>query len=109
VRLVYAGVLRIDLPSYEEAYVSLAEREEIGELMQVDASRWPWAMVFPGRECQHDVAVFRRGALAAHVGVVIEPGRMLHAEQGRESCIVSYADGPWRHRLVGVYRHADLR
>jgi hypothetical protein len=54
------------------------------------------------------VALFRRGALAAHVGIVIDAGRMLHIERERESCIAAYIDGPYQHRLLGVYRHAEI-
>jgi cell wall-associated NlpC family hydrolase len=109
VRLVYADALGLALPSYTEAYAGLAERGEIAELMSEDSRRWPWAMVPPKRAQEFDVAVFRRGGLAAHVGVVLGAGRMLHIEERRESCVASYADGPWRHRLIGIYRHADVR
>jgi cell wall-associated NlpC family hydrolase len=109
VRLVYTGALGLALPSYDEGYASVEERGEIDALMSEDASRWPWAMVPAGREAEFDVAVFRRGAMAAHVGVVAELGRMLHVDRERESCVVSYADAPWSNRLIGIYRHAQFR
>jgi hypothetical protein len=34
---------------------------------------------------------------------------MLHIEERRESCIVDYVNTPWKHRLIGIYRHADFR
>ena len=43
VRLVYANALLIELPSYTEAYASVAERGEIGALMSTGSERWPWA------------------------------------------------------------------
>jgi hypothetical protein len=102
-------VLRIELPSYVGSYLSVEERGEIAALMSQDSGRWPWGAVPLDQAREYDVALFRRGALAAHVGVVIGAGRMLHVERGRESCIASYADGPYHNRLIGVYRHADLR
>jgi cell wall-associated NlpC family hydrolase len=109
VRLVYAVQLGIELPSYTEAYASVGERGEIGALMSADSQRWPWTMLPRGRERGLDVAVFRRGGLAAHVGLIVSDSHMLHIEERRESCIVDYGNAPWKHRLVGLYRHADVR
>lgn len=45
-----------------------------------------------------------------HVGVVVKPGWMLHVEHGCDACVESYRDDlRWRHRVMGVYRHASLR
>jgi cell wall-associated NlpC family hydrolase len=109
VRLVYADALRIELPSYVGSYLSVEERGEIAGLMLEGSRRWPWTLVPRAmRERAYDVALFRRGAIAAHVGIVIGAGRMLHIERERESCIASYADGPYRHRLIEIYRHAEI-
>lgn len=104
--LVYAEVLRIDLPSYADAYASIAERGEIAALFAADASRWPWRKVDAPEE--FDIALFRRGRLESHVGVVVATSRMLHVTEGRLSSVERYDDGRWRPRLKGFYRHAGL-
>lgn len=44
-----------------------------------------------------------------HVGVVIEPGLMLHSYSGGLSCIENYDSFLWRNRVSGFYRYADSR
>ncbi len=107
-QLAYRDVLGIELPSYSDAYVTLAEREEIAALIAADASRLPWIEVQPGSEREFDVGLFRRGRLQSHVGIVVERGRMLHIPVDGEACIERYLDGRWRSRLMGFYRHAEL-
>ena len=82
VRLVYADVLGIALPSYTEAYVGVrSARRSAAILMCKRRRQWPWAMVPPGQRARVRRGLFRRGALAAHVGVVIGAGRMLHIDE----------------------------
>jgi hypothetical protein len=44
-----------------------------------------------------------------NVGLIVSDGHMLHIEERRESCVVDYGNAPWKHRLIGIYRHADVR
>jgi cell wall-associated NlpC family hydrolase len=107
VRLVYAEALGIELPSYIESYASVSERAEIAMLLSADCERWPWRPLLPGQaEGEFDVALFMRAGIAAHVGVIVGGGRMLHVEPEHESCVMKYRDGRWASRLLGVYRHA---
>lgn len=106
-RAIFAAEQHIDLPSYTEDYASLAEREEIAVAFGA-ANADPWRPIDTGDERPFDVGLFRRGSIAAHVGIVVEPGRMLHIEEGNESGIVGYRDGRWRTRLIGFYRHREL-
>jgi cell wall-associated NlpC family hydrolase len=107
VYLVYRDVLGITLASYVEAYASTEERAEIAALIAGDASAWPWTSVPAGREREFDVALFRRGGLDSHIGIVAARGRMLHVEDGGQSCIETYGNGKWHARLAGFYRHAQ--
>ena len=108
VRRVYADRLAIVLPAYAEAVPSLAERAEIAALLAGEALRAPWIAVPPGAERAFDVVRFRRGGLECHVGIVVEPGRMLHATTGASACLDRYRDGRWAPRLSGFYRHERL-
>lgn len=58
-----------------------------------------------GKEQPGDVAVFR--GLPVHVGLVVEPGKMLHVEQGISTCVESYRGMAWRHKIIGIYRHIE--
>jgi cell wall-associated NlpC family hydrolase len=108
IALVYAEALGRTLPSYAERYSSIEERTEVSALLAGGASKWPWQPVAPGRERAFDVALFRRGRIESHVGVVVNRGQMLHVLPGSLSCIESYAEGRWWPRLLAIYRHADV-
>lgn len=107
VRLAFAA-RGIELPSYADGYVDLGERDEIAALIAGEARQSWRRLVAPDEAREWDVAVFRDGPLALHIGIVVEMGRMLHVVRDRESIIESYRDGRWLHRLTGIYRHASI-
>lgn len=106
VQLVFRTERGIELPSYTEDYVGIAERAEIAHALQRAYSD-PWRRVESGAK-DFNVAMFRRGRVEAHVGLVCGPGLMLHVEEGRDVRIESYNTAPWADRLIGVFRHMDL-
>lgn len=62
--------------------------------------------VAPGSECLFDGVLFRMTGFPIHVGMVVEPGIMLHVQRGADSVIERYRDSMmWRHRIAGIYRH----
>ncbi|MBT9370268.1 NlpC/P60 family protein [Rhizobium sp. CSW-27] len=103
--LVYGAAFGIRLPTYHGCYASIEERREIAGLLDNERGSPSWRRVTEARP--GDVAVFRRGALETHVGLVIDPGRMLHVTADDQSKIESYTTGAWKHRLTGIYRHTD--
>ena len=106
VRLVYGQELDIELPSYTEAYTSVREHAELAEKIGTVAGEGTWLRVDQAR-C-FDLAVFRRGHLDTHVGIVVSPGLMLHVSGGDHSKLEHYNFGQWAHRLTGLYRHFEL-
>lgn len=105
-RLVYAGELGIELPSYANAYPSDGERSEVAALINNDAAAYPWRAVEAVRA--FDLLLFRRGRDACHIGIVIEHGLLLHSAAPDQSKIAPYLGPRMRARLVGAYRHADM-
>jgi probable lipoprotein NlpC len=104
--LAFREVHGIELAGFEDAYASVAELAEISALISGNSAQWPWRPVQAARE--FDVALFRRGHLQTHVGIVVDANRMLHIEQDREAIVETFTSGRWRHRHLGFYRHADL-
>jgi cell wall-associated NlpC family hydrolase len=102
VRLVLAELRGIALPSYSEQYVAAEDRRALSELIAGELG--PWREVPDGSEQPFDAVLMREGRFARHIGLVIAPGRLLHVEQGRTSCIERYRDGVIRPRVVGFYR-----
>lgn len=110
VRLGFAELAGIELPSYVDGYVSTGERAEIATLIGAAQGAPEWAPVLPDALQPFDVAVFRRGRLDSHLGLVVDPNlsRMLHAAAGHGSRAESFATGYWMPRLVGFWRHREL-
>jgi cell wall-associated NlpC family hydrolase len=104
-RLVYSEVLCIELPSYAEGYITIAERAEIAALLAGNAVLPPWGAVPTGAIAPFDVLLFRRAGLESHVSVVVDVGLMLHIVPGTESFIERYDCGRWRPRLIGAFHH----
>lgn len=108
VRLVYAERLGLDVPDYAAEVVSLAERAEVAAVFAGGTVAGPWAAVPEGDAREFDVVVFRRAGLDAHVGIITEPGRMLHITSGQDSAVIDYTAGRWAPRLSGTYRHESM-
>lgn len=95
----------VTLPGYEEHYTDAKERDECAALLR-RANEWPWRQV--EIEWPWDIVIFRRAGMESHIGVVVEPGQMLHISEGGTSCIESYRTGRWKPRIVGFYRHVEM-
>lgn len=101
--LVYREALGIDVPSYLDVPPGHAERAEMGRMVDGICAAWPWHQV--DAPAEYDVAVFRMGELARHVGIVAGDGWMLHAAAGGTSGLVRIDNYRWRTRLLGYCRH----
>jgi cell wall-associated NlpC family hydrolase len=94
------------LPSYTEDYVSTAERAELAAIFARDCDDWPWCEVTDAQP--FDIALFNRAGVMCHVGIVVEPGLMLHVEAGCDSCLERFDGGRWLARFAGLRRHVSL-
>lgn len=106
--LVYCDVLSIAVASYADETVDEPERAEIAEMIRGEEGRSCWLPVPFGQEREFDMLVFRRAGIESHIGIVVEPGRMLHVLQGSESRAETFIEGRWRSKLVALRRHVDL-
>lgn len=106
--IVYREEMRIGLPDYHGTYSSADEHEEIAALIAGEAASPLWTPV-AGEAQPFDIAVFRRGRLDSHVGIVIRPGLMVHMQDEDCAKVVGFEHGPWAHRLKGHWRHRSSR
>ena len=67
-----------------------------------------WHEIEPGKEKQFDIVLMRIRSLPIHVGIVIEPGWMLHVEEDTATVTENYTRIKWKHRVIGFYRHQLL-
>lgn len=104
--IVYQETLGIKLPDYL-GYASVDEHAEIDALI-AGAEASPLWQARQGSVRPYDIAVFRRGRLSTHLGIVIQPGLMLHMVDEDRAKIESYQSGRWGNRLVGHFYWVGL-
>jgi len=102
-RLVMAELRGVELPSFSDLYVTAADIHAIACLVEGGLDQWD--RVAAGKEQAFDGVLMRRGRDIRHIGVVIEPGRLLHVDRGQTSRIERYRPpAPLAARVVGFYR-----
>lgn len=99
---VFSELRGIALPSYAEAYTTAEDAEAIAGLVAGELD--PWQPIAPGAEQPFDCVLMREFGLPRHIGVVTQPGFVLHVQRGATSLIERSRAGPLRFRLVGFYR-----
>jgi len=105
--IVYREELNITLPDYLGGYQSVEERSEIAALIAGGKSSPLWVRN-DGPSLAFDIAIFRRGRLDTHVGLIVQRGIMLHMEDRDCAKHADMGSGAWKHRLTGVYRHVEM-
>lgn len=104
-RLVYAEILEIDLPSYDEGYASTAEQEEIDRLISQRRADGPWVDVLV--PASFDLVLFRHGRHDTHVGIVVDGRHMLHMVECGQARIERFDTPLWSRRIRCFARHAS--
>lgn len=104
--IIYREELAISLPDYL-GYASTDERAEIAALVDGATSSPLWLPV-SGQAMAFDIALFRRGRMTSHIGIVVSHGLMLHMADADQSRIEHYNSGHFGPRLVGHYRHVEM-
>lgn len=121
IRRVYREQLGIDLPEFGDAsaaYVAamarlMRRRGSTDDLRAAQAvvdreiergqAGAAWRAV--ARPRAFDVALVRTGDAIRHVGVMVDPRRLLHVERASHAVIVPVAHWSVRHRMAGYRRH----
>lgn len=92
-----------DVPSYDDEYEKILDRA-VPRLFAEEAKKWEQvSQPEPG-----DIVVLRIKGYPWHVGIVIEPGKMLHIPQNINACIEKYNGPLWKKRIEGFYRYRNI-
>ena len=104
VRLGYAELLGIELPSHAEGYVSAEEMADVTRAIR--GNMRPWRQVI--RPHALDVVLLRIAGAPVHVGLIVGGGFMLHVHAGIDTALERIDTLVWRRRIVGYYRHHQV-
>lgn len=112
IRLVYREQLGIDLPAYENVGTG-QDVEKIEQILEGHSGP-EWKEISSGDEKAFD-GILMKGLIRVkgkahmgeiHMGIVVEPGKILHIEHGKNVTIGNYiSDRRLKHRIVGFFRY----
>ena len=99
-RRVYAEQLSIELPSYADEYLNAADQHDLARLIREKRTQW----LRVDAEQPGDGVLLNILGEPTHIGIVAEPGSMLHVVRNCTSVIESYRSPKWARRIEGFYR-----
>ena len=100
VRLVYAELCGITLPSLAEQYENPVDAEGFTQAHALTSPEWREVET----PSEFDVFWCRIAGMECHTGIALGDGRMLHAMQGNDSHIVNLRNPAWERRVQKCYR-----
>jgi len=102
--IVYTEQMGIILPPYDGilGQQSAADLLRISRAIKVESRKWR-PTITPG---PFDVALFRKGGIPSHVGVLVDRRHMLHISDETAAVIENISAPLWKQRLAGFYRYA---
>ena len=97
----------VRVPSFTSRYDCTDDSAQIAKV--IAGEMMPWRKLERGeRPRLGDGVLMRRGGDHSHVGLVIEPPRMLHVTSRIATQFQDYDGLVWGKRVVGIYRHEEL-
>jgi cell wall-associated NlpC family hydrolase len=107
-RLIYQEQFGLTLPSYAEAYRTTIDAQEIGALVQREATSG-WEAVPLAEARLGDVLILRVRNYPMHCGLVLAPPKFLHIERRIQAAVERWDAWHWSQRISGVFRHEAMK
>ncbi len=104
---VFLEQFDVRLPDYLGRYGQHLQANEVRNLFTMGLQEPIWSLVDRPRD--GDVVVLQIQGHAYHVGIMVDRWRMLHARESATVAIERINSTMWRSRVLGYYRHRDLR
>lgn len=104
---VLARECGFELPAYERFHWERSDtqsRRECADAIATAQREMTWVAVEPGQERRFDAILLSIAGRPLHVGIVAEPGWVLHSSEGAGSAVERYDGAVWRHRVDGFWR-----
>jgi len=101
----YQECYGLELVDFINEYESALKSKIVAEI--IERHKLLWKEIDIGKEEPGDIILLRYGSWPCHMGLIIEPDKMLHVESGIETCIEYYNRIIWKNRIMGFFRHAN--
>lgn len=95
VMLLYKKIYNIDLPDY----ASPDTYSDIEALMNTEKQKWLACDIEVG-----SVLIFSIKGYGCHVGMVIEPDKMIHTWESTNGVTIERISLSWQNRIMGCYK-----
>lgn len=115
VRLILKEQAGVEIPAY--AGTSTDDHARVNRSMASDSAQPPWqCVVDPGQERKFDVVLMSRtirtdrgvSNVPMHVGLVTEPGWMIHTEKHANTAHVRLDGLAVKRKVLSIHRHEQL-
>ena len=101
VRLIYLARFNINLPSYDDAYLTSEHGECAIDEHGLNNDSW----IRITTPIAGAVVVLLIGGKPNHVGVMLDETKMIHSLKGHDSAIEDVTRIKWRSRIKGFFIH----
>lgn len=106
VSLVLSEQYGISLPDYSGTGWGNGPARAVAETIEREAGAY-WREVPASGAQPGDVLLMTARGLPIHVGVLVAPGWILHAEETADTCLEPLDSPHFRRRIAGFYRHVS--
>lgn len=95
----------IEVPSYDETYVTPNDVREISAVLGRELPDTPWRPIPIAQAQPGDGLLFLLKGSPTHIGILVAGDRFLHADPTVGTCIDRLSAAWWERRLVSAYRY----
>lgn len=107
VRLILKEEMGIEVIDFSNSYRDTADSKTIRQLIEEEEKQW--IQIAFDEATLGDAIIMRYREYPMHIGLVLEPGVMIHTERGKEAVIERYDRLNWINKIVGFYRYDSSR
>lgn len=100
--LFYKHELGIVLPQLSNEYDSVRNSEKIAQI--IAEQKVAWRKI--DNPLPSHIVVLRLAGRETHVGLYMGRNRMLHTQEGTNSCQENLRNSRWKNRIAGFYAYA---
>ena len=115
VRMVLMNEAGIEVPAYADVgWRDRGDRQKLADYISEESKLWQDVTPYRNGRInlrggrKYDLVVMLARGFPIHIGILTEPGRLLHVERSGDSSIERLDSIKFRNRVAAFFRHRDL-